>query len=136
MELEENKNKDKSTTIDEDPTKNDVDRKAKLTNMLTINKNKRQPTINQNKEKLNAELQKKHEHLTKQQNTRIMRKQLTNKKLHKSTYEKSNRLRSLIWKFLESCHTAGRIPVHICGPFIASKLCTSYNIGRFYGNGA
>ena len=39
--------------------KNDVDRKAKLTNMLTINENKRQPTINQNKEKLNAELQKK-----------------------------------------------------------------------------
>ena len=58
MELQENKNKDKSTTIDEDPTKNDVDRKAKLTNMLTINENKRQPTINQNKEKLNAELQK------------------------------------------------------------------------------
>ena len=38
--------------------KNDVDRKAELTNMLTINENKRQPTINENKEKLNAELQK------------------------------------------------------------------------------
>ena len=57
MELQENKNKDKTTTIDDDPTKNDDDRKAKLTNMLTINENKRQPTINENKEKLNAELQ-------------------------------------------------------------------------------